>query len=81
MDIKHEVKINALKTLDISLNNLSNREFNVQLQLERKRRHLEKLSNTIKQMETDIQMASRDNYNALENKRLINVLPQNHKKI
>ncbi|XP_060844732.1 cilia- and flagella-associated protein 57-like, partial [Rhopalosiphum padi] len=71
IDIKLEVDIEASKTLDISLHTLSSKEFYTKFQLDKKKRHLDKLTNIIKQMETDIQEAFWDYNNAHENKRLI----------
>ncbi|XP_025200516.1 LOW QUALITY PROTEIN: cilia- and flagella-associated protein 57-like [Melanaphis sacchari] len=71
IDIKLEVDIDAMKSLNVSLEELIKKRFDTKTELNKKRQHLENLSNIIKQMEIDIRVASQVYHNTLENKRLI----------
>jgi len=73
IDIKLEADINALKRLNIFLDELIKRKYDVKNELNTKRQSLEKLTNSIKQMEIDIRVASQYYHNAFENKRLFTV--------
>jgi len=73
IDIKLEVDINALKRLKKFSKELKKRRHDSKNELNKKRQSLEKLTNSIKQMEIDIRVASQYYHNVFENERLLTV--------
>lgn len=73
IEIKLEVDIDAMKSLNVSLEELIKKKSDTKTQLTNKRKRFENLSNIIKQMEIDLRVASQYYHNTFENKRLLTV--------
>lgn len=73
IEIKLEFDIDAMKSLNVSLEELIKKKFDTKNELVNKRNCLENLSSTIKQMEIDLRVASQYYHNKFENKRLLTV--------
>lgn len=73
IDIKLETDINALKRLNIFLEELIKKRYDTKTELNKKRQSLENMTNNIKQMEIDLRLASQYYHNTDENKRLLTV--------
>jgi len=71
MDIELETNINALKQLNIFLEELMKKRYDTKIELNKKRQSLENMTNNIKQMEIDLRAASQYYHNTEENKRLL----------
>lgn len=71
-DIKLELSIKAKESLSLVLDELQNK-YDDKTEFNKKSQILQNLSNTIKQMEIDIRVASQYYQDTSENKRLITV--------